>query len=429
MIAPAMKQMKKAEPTNCENIAMAVVKPNWDYMGLINLKGEYVIEPDNKNIWDWKEGFAVVEKVISKIDVSDNFKNHFNGQYGFVNAQGKLITDFSYGYANSFSRGIAAVNKASKWGFIDKTGDLIIPCQFEEVKQFGEEGCPVKLGGKWGFLSREGKWILPNQFAHLSNFEYGMAVASYKKKYIENGGKILIDINGNKIIDLPDEWGWFKPVSDKLILIGTNSGFPGGRTYGFMSLDGNIVTPPQFYTNSDYLFSTGVLSEGMLTVMNDKNQYGYVNEAGELTIPIQFQYASPFKDGMAKVKKDGNFYFIDKKGNMTSYVEPQTIQRPFDEVLEFSEGLAVARKGDLWGVIDEQNSVVIDFKYQRRNGRRVEDRGLFFSEYFPKFSCGVLGIQEEFGNNINSGYLDKNGELAIELKFRMACPFVLNGGE
>lgn len=95
--------------TSEQHIAIAKVKPYWDFWGMIDSKGNYVLEPICHTISDWKDGISRLEKVSSNIDVGGKWTNHYDGKYGFINSKGKLITDSSFGYANDFSNELAAV--------------------------------------------------------------------------------------------------------------------------------------------------------------------------------------------------------------------------------------------------------------------------------------------------------------------------------
>jgi hypothetical protein len=408
-----------------QNIPLALVKPNWDFWGIIDISGNYVVEPIFNNIFEWKDGIARLEKSATSFDTKGSWKNSFNGQYGFVNACGKPITDFSFGYANDFSNGLAAVNKNNKWGFIDTSGQIVITFQFDDIRDFTEDGCVVLLDKRWGLIDKKGKWEFEDTFENISGFAFGLAVAT-KTSDTKEKFSLVIDTKGNKIVDLPKEWAWFKPVSDKLILIGTSSGYPGDRLFGFMNLKGEIITQPQFYVDSDFGFDIGEFSEEMLAVRNKEGFYGFVNEFGELSIPLQFQSVTPFNNGVAKVFLNDKTFFIDKSGKLVDYEEPENVKKSSEDILLYSEGLAVARKGDLWGVIDENNKVIVEFKYGRRLFRTVGDSGLYFSEEYPQYSCGLIGINDERSDNIYAGYLDKDGKVAIELKYRVAARFILN---
>ena len=319
--------------TDKKQMGLAKVKPNWDFWGIIDPNGNYVLEPICHYIFNWAEGIACLEKVPSKIDIGNNWKNHYNGEYGFINAEGEMITDFSFGYAKSFYNGMAAVNKGKKWGFIDKKGEIIFPCEFDDVHHFNELGCIASLNNKWGLIDRSGKWKIENMFESISGFSFGLSVAA------ANGNSFIIDTSGNKIVDLPKEWNWFEPVSEKLILFGNANYYLGEYIYGFMDLHGRVKSKPHFCTSDGYF--TARFTDGKLFVETLDGKSGFVNEEGE------FQISN-----------------VTNVTNVTAEIE--TPQRPFDEVLKFSEGFAVARKGELWGVINERNEVVIDFIYKQR---------------------------------------------------------------
>jgi hypothetical protein len=69
--------------------------------------------------------------------------------------------------------------------------------------------------------------------------------------------------------------------------------------------------------------------------------------AGTFVIAPEFDAADTFIDGLALVKKNGKWGYIDKTG--TVVIAPQ-----FDQVvgaLGFPEGLAPVKKGGKWGYI------------------------------------------------------------------------------
>lgn len=384
--------------TDKQYIGLAKVKPNWDFWGLIDTDGNYVLEPIYNEIHGWKGGIARLEKISTKNDVSGNWTNHYNGQYGFINANGKMITDFSFEYANDFCNGFASVNKDKKWGFIDENGQLVIPFQFDDVHPFYNGQCNVCIDNKWGVIDKNGKWKLENRFESLSGFAFGLAVATAPSElFFKQRHKFIIDSTGNKIVDIPPEWPYASPISKKLILLTKGSNYPGGSVlYSFMDLQGNIKPNPEFYGMTEFL----CFKNGKLWVKTKDGKDGFINEEGE---------------------------FIHSESSPTELLKEnvEIPLRPFDEVLPFSEGLAVARQDNLWGVINENNEIVIEFKYQKQNIRTEGNTGLFLADYSPKFSCGLIGIYEE-RDTIYSGYMDKEGKTAIELKFRITTAFCSN---
>ena len=91
-----------------------------------------------------------------------------------------------------------------------------------------------------------------------------------------------------------------------------------------------------------------------LVKLNDK--YGFIDEAGNIFIPIIYDFASNFFEGLAKVKSDNKYGFIDKNG----YIIVPII---YDYASNSSEGLAVAQLNDKCGFIDKNGNVVVPIIY------------------------------------------------------------------
>lgn len=57
--------------------------------------------------------------------------------------------------------------------------------------------------------------------------------------------------------------------------------------------------------------------------INQKFLYGYVNEKLKEVIPFIYDIVFPFINGEAYVKKDENYFFIDKYGNVVENERPK----------------------------------------------------------------------------------------------------------
>ena len=85
---------------------------------------------------------------------------------------------------------------------------------------------------------------------------------------------------------------------------------------------------------------------------------GFIDTKGNFVIEPQYEEAENFSDGVAPVKKDDKWYFIDCAG-----AEVTMLGDRFDSVNTISEGRSVVRIGDKLGAIDKAGNLIIDARY------------------------------------------------------------------
>ena len=130
--------------------------------------------------------------------------------------------------------------------------------------------------------------------------------------------------------------------------------------------------------------------------------YGYIDGTGRVVIPIGFQYASEFSEGLAAVSVQplsagvvGKWGYIGQEGKFI--VTPQ-----YARAHDFSEGLAVVCT-KLCGYIDRTGQLVIPLQY----------------EIADDFHEGLAAVMK--GGRF--GYVDHRGVLAIPHRFPRADGF------
>lgn len=75
--------------------------------------------------------------------------------FGFINKQGKPVTDFMYDFIDHewSSDGRIKVQRNGKFGFVDETGTEVIPCIYDDVRGFRPGmGHNVLLNGQWMYV-------------------------------------------------------------------------------------------------------------------------------------------------------------------------------------------------------------------------------------------------------------------------------------
>jgi len=138
----------------------------------------------------------------------------------------------------------------------------------------------------------------------------------------------------------------------------------------------------------------------MLIPHRKGDKWGYIDKQGKIVIPIQYDKAGFFSEGLAPVKFNSKWGFIDTKGNMV-------IPPVYDKADIFSEGLAQVKINGKYGFIDTKGKMVIPAVY---------DLALNFSE-------GLVGVEI----NGKWGYIDKKGRMVIPPVYDDVQPFSDNG--
>ncbi|MCH5302957.1 MAG: WG repeat-containing protein [Prevotella sp.] len=136
-------------------------------------------------------------------------------------------------------------------------------------------------------------------------------------------------------------------------------------------------------------------SEG-LALIKQNGKYGYIDKNGNIVIRPQFDEAYDFSDGLARIVSNGKHGYINKNG--TIVINPQ-----YDKIDDFSEGLALIKQKEKCGYIDKSGNVVI--KPQ-------------FDEAYD-FSDGLALIKQKK----KYGYIDKSGKIVIKFQFDEAYDF------
>ena len=113
--------------------------------------------------------------------------------------------------------------------------------------------------------------------------------------------------------------------------------------YGYKKDD--VVVIPAIYDDAmDF-------SEGLAAVKLNDN-YGFIDYSGNEVIPFKYDFAWDFFKGMARVEIEGKWGYIDRIGN-------EVVPIKYDYADYFSEGLSIVKLQDKWGYIDKTGKEVI----------------------------------------------------------------------
>ena len=137
-------------------------------------------------------------------------------------------------------------------------------------------------------------------------------------------------------------------------------------------------------------------SEGLAPI-EQKGQYGFIDNYGQIVITPSYDFAAPFSEGLANVEKQGKWGYIDKQGKVV-------IPIVYDDARWFSEGLAAVNINDNWGFINRQNKLQVPAIFEETEG----------------FSEGLAPVKK----NDNWGFIDSYGNMQILPQYQIADIFI-----
>ncbi len=271
---------------------MAIFNPEDEKEGYIDKTGKVVIP-------------AELDMMMCNGPISVSFNDGLCRRYDydsqksiFIDKTGNKVFECE-GNAEVFSEGLAAVSRFSsdnddfvyRSGFVDKTGSETIPFTFKHAGRFVDGLCWAETENACGFINRDGKFELTGDFKTLildediecSNyplcptFSEGLAWVCNKEGkfgYIDKTGKVVIPFRYEACYDDESELYYHQPCYD--------------------------------------------FHEGLARICDKTTEkYGYIDREGNEVFPCQFEYAEDIKEGVAIVERDGQYGFIDAKGNCT----------------------------------------------------------------------------------------------------------------
>ena len=317
-------------------------------------------------------------------------------KYGYIDKNGKVIIDFVYDYATSFSKGMAYVEKNGVFSYIDKNGKVLFNLEAKNYlnhlkntdadsyifgsKFSGDYAVITSETSESFIIDRAGKYVpVPEGIAVLDynisnniaiiqnddssevgylNIKTGKTLFSpYDVSEFENGYGIVYYGDGNigivnenleyvnKSINVGDVYA---SLSNGIIYIAEYDEDYEPIKAGYIDLNGKTLIPSKYLVLGDY--EDGLIAANIFE--NGVSKVGYLDIKGNWVIkPMECSAYSGFINGVAAFSKtfdentySDNFGLIDKTGKFV--IEPQF------EDFAYDDNYAYAKVNDLWGVLD-----------------------------------------------------------------------------
>lgn len=276
------------------------------------------------------------------------------------------------------------------WGYINPAGRMVIPPRFDYAREFQDNGLAiVGVKDREGAIDKSGAFRVEPRFYSINDFSEGLAVA------MDERGFHVIDTQGAMVTSKP--YDYISAYRDGRASFSVREG-DGPNLYGYLDPSGREVIPARYLEGGDFADGkavvkiaekeyaligrngeklasypyvyVGPLSEGLLAFQKESpGPYGYLNERGDVAIPLRFTGALPFQEGRAVVNTAedyGNKYgLIDAKGQYA-------VQPAYNEILQLGEGrVALGQaiqpdqpyRGSRYAIADLNGNVLSAFAY------------------------------------------------------------------
>ncbi len=242
-----------------------------------------------------------------------------------------------------------------------------------------------------GYINSQGTVVIEPIFSEGTRFYEGLAAVSLKGRWG------VIDASGTFVVQ-PKLWAWCR-FNDGLAGLANRSG-----KWGIIDREGNSITQPKYayigpFRDGRALFRMGEQSSA---------RFGYVDKKGIEVIPAVLHGACDFSEGLAAAKVGNLWGYIDLSGVFKITPRFEGTRQGAKRVVDtrpghFANGLAPVWLGTAYGFIDSAGQVAIDGAFEEANSFR-EERAMI--KRHGRF-----------------GFIDTKGNEVIEPRFTLARDF------
>lgn len=361
------------------NVGTIIVAPNYDYVShtkanrfYVIQNGMYTVGDVNNNVFvqpDSANGVILGKKRIvyhytdkvkifdlngnpqktftglnlkssghSLSETEDSIKLSFDNTVQLINLVNKTKINLPFGEAGDFNEEGIFIGKQKLYNFYDYTGKKLNTKSYYSVVHFAEGICALQESAvSVPYLAdKTFKKIKDLSTSFQGPYSEGLAYATNTQL-----GKIYyLDKSGNEVFSLSAKEG----SSCQGGLIGVKDNY---NRYYLVNKTGKPL-------NEKKWDGIGVFSDG-LAMVKENSKFGFIDAQGNKVIDTKYDEASSFTKGAAIVKQNGKFFQINKKG------EPLNANK-YDAAGSPDNGTFPVQKNNLTGLIDSKGNILIDFK-------------------------------------------------------------------
>ncbi len=328
------------------------------------------------------EDMDITKQESNSIDYKTNlYPIEVEGKTGYIDRTGDIVIEPQFDSADPFYYGLAIFRMKGEdgmyhnWGYINTKGEVVIEHKLTSASRFTRDGLArASLEGKSGYINKKGEFVIEADYEQQGDFQEGLASVKISGKYgfINTRGILVIEPKFKSAGRFCNGFCEVVTSDDK---------------HNYIDKKGSLVTDIEF-SRGDWFYCG-------LAKVKTGDKYRYINESGEFAFEGEYSDAASFSEGLAAVEnQEGKWGFINTRGEL---VIDYKFGAGWFSSLEFHEGLAYVKEGDLWGYIDKKGSYVISPRYKSAN------------EF-------VNGVARVYLVEKSAAYIDKSGKIIYKGK-------------
>lgn len=342
--------------------------------------------------------FNIITTIVALFFLSANCKSQNNidlylykkdGKVGLINGKGEIMLDANYSHIGNFKEGKAAVTITvraknnyhnilnTKLGYINEEGEVVIPLKFQhipdEIKDFSEGMAVIKINNKYGYINSDGKIVIQPKYSRAFPFSEGYAVVEFNGDY---SNRALIDKNGKVIFRFLERYQvqvdslvkrilLTNPIpqlsEDKIAVHRYDS--KGKSIASVFNSKGEILFTQELFGIKSYEDGVAIATMNDCRIGNE-NCFFIIDDKGNRLTLESFYPISRIKRDCFLVRNalSGHQKIIDRNGNILTPSIEDGVKISVND-LKNSSDLIRVRKNGMNGYINESGELVIDFLY------------------------------------------------------------------
>ncbi len=310
------------------------------------------------------EGISIIGKNLYKI------KQY--GKYGVIDDKYNIKVEIENDLIKD-NVGKILIKKGKNWELLGNNSiRKKLDKKYEDVEFGVGENIYFKNKDRWGIMTEGEEIKISPKYEKLENLNDQNIIVGYikDKKYLINLDKKIekeIDYDSysreaeNTIMVMKDgKIGYIDDTGREIIPIKYDGGFYFSKYREFVQLKENGMWKLLNLSNLDekelQYSDIGEYIEGLM-VVEENGKYGYIDEKGEVKIPISYEIAENFKEGMGVVAKTSGYGVIDKDGN-------EVLPMIYDSLV-IHENYIYGKKDDKVGIFFKNGKTLLPTSYDR----------------------------------------------------------------